>query len=87
MSDVLQDMIDELRQQRPPVYLADERITWFAAVGQAIAGMPASAARIQAIEDVARDLWVANPGMPESMCLLSVQVAVFSAEVQEHADR
>jgi hypothetical protein len=69
-------MFSELRRQRPPVYKADERERWFAAIGQTITALPTYHQRFQAIEDVANDLYAAQPGMPLSACKLRVINAV-----------
>lgn len=79
MTDCLNAMLLELLSQRPPVYLADERQTWLAAIGQLIAGISDPAQRLDAIKLVALDLRFAY-GLRKELAELYVQVAVFSAE-------
>jgi hypothetical protein len=62
MSDVLLDMVDELRRTRPPIYQADEWRLWIDAMGQTIAAFPTE--RQWAVTAlVANDLVVAMPGL------------------------
>ena len=79
--DALMVMLAELRNQRPPVYMADEREHWLAAIGQLISGMTNRTQRLAALEAVTLDLVIAYD-LREDMAQLAVYVAVFSAEVQ-----
>lgn len=79
MTDCLNSMLLELRTQRPPVYDADRRVSWLAAIGQLIAGISDPAQRLDAIKLVTLDLRFAY-GLPEDMARFAVQVAVFEAE-------
>jgi hypothetical protein len=78
MSDVLIDMIDELRATRPPCYLADEWQAWLNAIGQAITALPTQAQRWAATILVANDLVQAMPGLPLSVAFVRVQAAIYA---------
>ena len=86
VGDAVDAMLLELRQQRPPVYLADEREIWLSAIGAFISNMRDTQQRVKAIDAVALDLYAAY-GMNREMASFVVAVAVFSAEEREHADR
>jgi hypothetical protein len=79
MSDCVVSMLDELRQQRPAVYLADEFATWEAAIGQLIASLPTRDQRWAATVLVANDLVLAMPGLSLAMAHLSILEAVMKA--------
>ena len=80
-ADCVVSMLNELRQQRPPVFMADERERWLSSIGAFIANMTDSAQRMRAINTVALDLWAAY-GMRRDVAVFTVQVAVFAAEVR-----
>lgn len=61
--DILIDMFDELRRTRPAVYLADEFLLWYSAVGQTIAAFPTEERRQACCLLVANDLCRAMPGL------------------------
>ena len=67
MNDVLLQMVDELREQRPAVYLADEYAAWEHAIGQTIAALPTREQRWAATVLVGNDLAKAMPGLPLSV--------------------
>lgn len=81
-NDCLIDLLDELRGQRPPVFDADLREQWLAAIGAFISNMGDTRQRIKAIESVALDLYAAY-GMPKEVAYLAVCVAVFSFEAEK----
>jgi hypothetical protein len=81
-TDCVLTMLEELRTQRPAVYLADEFAAWEASVGQVISSLPGQAQRWAATVLVANDLCVAMPGLPLSVAFLRVQTALYGAPLE-----
>ena len=75
----------EIRQQRPPVYLADEWQRWLAAMGQTIAAFPTPERRWAAIVLIADDLVRAMPGLALDLAYGTVDEAVRQASGEYHA--
>ena len=67
MTDALVTMLEELRQQQPPVYLADDFATWLRQIGLAISVLPSQQQRWAATVLCGDDLATAMPGMPLSL--------------------
>jgi len=79
MSDAVIDMLEELRVQRPPVYLADEWAQWEASIGKVIAALPRRDQRWAATVLVANDLVLAMPGLPLTLAYQRMTEAVLRA--------
>jgi hypothetical protein len=76
MSDAVLDILDELRAQRPAIYLADEFATWETAIGQVIASIRDRDMRWHAVLSVAGDLMLAMPGLPAAKAFQRVAEAI-----------
>jgi hypothetical protein len=75
-TDALMVLLDEVRTQRPPVYLADEWAAWLQAVAQCICALPTAPRQWAAAVLVAGDLINASPGLSMLMAYAAVQEAV-----------
>lgn len=83
MSDVILDMLAELRQTRPPVYDADRWRTWLDAIGQTIAALPTVERRWAATTLVAGDVVAAMPGLCLWEAYGTIERAVYAAKQVE----
>jgi len=77
--DCLIVMLEQVRQQRPPVFMADEYANWLCAIGDCIAALPTQDQRWAAGVLVANDLVLAMPGLSLAMAHLSILEAVMKA--------
>jgi hypothetical protein len=72
-------MFDQVRAQRPAVYLGDEWQSWLCAIGDCIAALPTRDQRWAAGVLVANDICLAIPGTPLAVAHLAILEAVMKA--------
>ena len=77
--DCLIVMLEQVRGQRPAVYLADEYANWLCAIGDCISALPTRDQRWAAGVLVANDLVLAMPGLSLAMAHLAILEAVMKA--------
>lgn len=77
--DCLIELFDQVRSQRPAVYMADEGQKWLCAIGDCISALPTQSQRWAATVLVAGDLQASMPGLPLGNAYLSIQEAVLKA--------
>jgi hypothetical protein len=83
MSDCLIEMLDQVRGQRPAVYMCDEFNNWLCAIGDCISALPTRDQRWAASVLVANDLALAMPGLPLSLAHTTILNAVILANGME----
>lgn len=77
--DAIVEMFDQVRSQRPALFLGDERETWIAAVADCISALPTRDQRWAAGVLVANDIATVLPGTPIQLAHLLVLDAVLRA--------
>ena len=82
MSDSLMQMFQDLRAKRPPVYLADERQQWVAALAQVVQAIPKPERRWACLVLVANDVAQSMPG-----CSLAVVFHSLATQLLCEEDR
>jgi hypothetical protein len=79
--DCLIVMLEQVRHQRPPIYLSDEWQNWLCAIGDCISALPTRDQRWAAGVLVANDLVLAMPGLSLAMAHFTVLEAVMKASL------
>ena len=77
--DVLTEMFEELRAQRPPIYDGDAWQSWLCAIGDCISALPTQKQRWAATVLCGDDLATAMPVLPLSLAYHTILEAVLKA--------